>query len=212
MLARHFGVEGFPGEKRVENALWALSESLLPATEMEAYTQGLMDLGASLCVRTRPLCVRCPLRETCIAQREGRTASLPAPRPAKVLPERDTTMVLLVSAGEVLLEKRPAPGIWGGLWCFPEVNGTRLQQECATRFGVDVSETQLLGEVRHGFTHFRLRIRPVLAHVKRGLGVEAPGRIWLTPDEARGAAIPVPVRKILTALAAPGLTARLSGS
>jgi A/G-specific adenine glycosylase len=205
VLARCFGVEGFPGAKRVEDALWALSESLLPEADIEAYTQGLMDLGASVCTRTRPRCALCPLSGGCVAQREGRTASLPAPRPARVLPERGTTMAVLLSGGEVLLEKRPAPGIWGGLWCFPEVDGARLSQECAARFAVDVSETQPLGEVRHGFTHFNLRIQPVLAHVRRGLGVEAPGRVWLTPEDARGAAIPVPVRKILHALAAPVL-------
>jgi A/G-specific adenine glycosylase len=208
VLSRHFGVEGFPGEKRVESALWALSESLLPETELEAYTQGLMDLGASVCMRTRPPCAQCPLRETCVAHREGRTVSLPAPRPTKALPERDTTMAVLVSGGEVLLEKRPAPGIWGGLWCFPEVEGSRLQQECAMRFAVEVSAVQLLDEVRHGFTHFHLRIQPVLAQVRRNLGVEAPGRLWLTPEDARGAAIPVPVRKILAALAARTVTVR----
>jgi A/G-specific adenine glycosylase len=110
-------------------------------------------------------------------------------------------MAVLLSRGEVLLEKRPAPGIWGGLWCFPEVDATRLPEECAARFAVHVDGTQPLGEVRHGFTHFHLRIHPVLAQVERRQGAESPGRLWLTPEEARGAAIPVPVRKILTALA-----------
>lgn len=205
VLARCFGVERFPGEKSVEEALWALSESLLPETDIEAYTQGLMDLGASVCTRTRPRCALCPLSERCVARREGRTAALPAPRPTKVLPVRDITMAVLMSEGEVLLEKRPAPGIWGGLWCFPEVDGTRLRQECATRFAVSVLETQPLGQVRHGFTHFHLRIQPVLVRVGRGFAAEAPGRMWRTPEDARGAAIPVPVRRILAAIAAPAL-------
>jgi A/G-specific adenine glycosylase len=202
VLARHFGVEGYPGDKPVESTLWGLSERLLPHTGIEAYTQGLMDLGASLCTRTRPRCTLCPLRETCVAFRDGRTATLPAARPARALPQRNTTMAVLMSRGEVLLEKRPAPGVWGGLWCFPEVDGTRLPQECAARFAVNVETTQPLGEVQHGFTHFHLRIQPVLAQVARTPGVESPGHLWLTPDDARGAAIPVPVRKILTALAA----------
>jgi A/G-specific adenine glycosylase len=175
---------------------------LLPHAGIEAYTQGLMDLGARVCTRTQPRCTTCPLRDTCVALRDGRTATLPAARPAKALPERSTTMAVLMSRGEVLLEKRPAPGIWGELWCFPEVDAARLPQECAARFAVNVEATQPLGEVRHGFTHFRLRIHPVLAQVARTPGVESPGRLWLTPDDARGAAIPVPVRKILTALAA----------
>jgi A/G-specific adenine glycosylase len=212
VLARHFGVEGYPGAKRVEDALWAVSESLLPETGIEAYTQGLMDLGASVCMRTRPRCTQCPLRETCVAQREGRTAMLPAPRPAKVLPERSTTMAVLMSGGEVLLEKRPAPGIWGGLWCFPEVDRARLEEECSARFGVAVEATLRLGDVQHGFTHFHLRIEPVVVWVARGLAAEAPGRLWLTPEDAHGAAVPVPVRKILALLAAPELTASRAGS
>ena len=214
VLARHFGIEGYPGNKRVESTLWGLSESLLPHAGIEAYTQGLMDLGARVCTRTQPRCTTCPLRDTCVALRDGRTATLPAARPAKALPERSTTMAVLMSRGEVLLEKRPAPGIWGELWCFPEVDAARLPQECAARFAVNVEATQPLGEVRHGFTHFRLRIHPVLAQVARTPGVESPGRLWLTPDDARGAAIPVPVRKILTALAARTLwtpTAPLAG-
>jgi A/G-specific adenine glycosylase len=202
VLARHFGVEGYPGQKRVEDALWALSESSLPETEIEAYTQGLMDLGARVCTRRRPRCAMCPLRESCVAHREGRTATLPSPRPAKVLPERETTMAVLMSGGEVLLEKRPAPGIWGGLWCFPEVDGARLPEECAARFALHVEATQQLDQVKHGFTHFHLRIQPVLAQVVRGHAAQSPGRAWLTPQHARDAAIPVPVRRILAALEA----------
>jgi A/G-specific adenine glycosylase len=204
VLARHFGIEGFPGERRVEQRMWALSEALLPADGIEAYTQGLMDLGARVCVRTAPKCPACPVAASCVAARDRRTGELPAPRPARVLPQRETTMLLLCRQGELLLEKRPAPGIWGGLWCFPEVDGARLEQECLTRFAMRIESIERLGSVEHGFTHFRLRISPVLARGVHAPAMAQPGRLWLAPQEALGAAIPVPVRRILHALEASG--------
>jgi A/G-specific adenine glycosylase len=200
VLARHFGVAGYPGDKRVEMQLWVHSEAALPDREIEAYTQGLMDLGAGVCVRTAPHCDRCPVAETCVAHRENRTTELPAPRLARSIPERSTTMLILRRQGEVLLEKRPAPGVWGGLWCFPEVDAQRIAQECIGRYGVEATAITQLAQIEHGFTHFRLRITPVVVTVLPRAGAEEPGRVWLTPDDALGAAIPVPVKKILTAL------------
>jgi len=202
VLARHFGIEGYPGDKPVETLLWARSEAALPECDIEAYTQGLMDLGATICGRSRPRCDMCPVCTTCVAFRENRTKDLPAARPAKVLAERTTTMVVLSSQGELLLEKRPSPGIWGGLWCLPEVDSNRLAEECLARFGVLIGECEPMGEIDHGFTHFRLRITPVVAHTTRGLRTEEPGRLWLTVDDALGAAIPSPVKRILDALSA----------
>jgi A/G-specific adenine glycosylase len=200
VLARHFGIEGFPGARKVEQQLWTLAEHLMPEGDVEAYTQGLMDLGAQVCVRSAPACLACPLRGTCVAHRERRTAELPAPRPAKVLPQRATTMLVLMRDGEVLLEKRPAPGIWGGLWCFPELQGGSVEETCLARYGAQVTRTTPLGPVDHGFTHFRLRIEPLLAHVTPAPALEQAGRLWLTLEDALGAAIPVPVRRILQAL------------
>lgn len=201
VLARHFGVEGHPGERKVEQALWRLAEGLLPASGLEAYTQGLMDLGAGVCVRSRPRCALCPVRASCVAHRQQRTDELPTPRPGKPLPQRETTMAVLWRDGEALLEKRPAPGIWGGLWAFPEVDAARIDEECLVRFGVRVESLRPMQSIEHGFTHFRLRIHPVVASVSRSSTAEAPGRLWLTPRDAMGEAIPVPVRRILAALA-----------
>jgi A/G-specific adenine glycosylase len=205
VLARHCGVAGFPGERRVEQHLWALSEQLVPERDVEAYTQGLMDLGARVCVRSAPACGACPLAGSCIALRDRRTDELPASRPARALPQRETAMLVLWRHGEVLLEKRPAPGIWGGLWCFPEVHPQRIEQEALTRFAVVIQDPTRLGTLEHGFTHFRLRITPVLAQAVQAPAAGQPGRMWLTPADALGAAIPVPVRRILHALYPPGI-------
>ena len=202
VLARHFGIDGFPGERRVEQRLWVLSEDLLPEQDLEPYTQGLMDLGARVCVRSSPTCAACPLSATCVALRERRMNELPAPRPARVLPQRETTMLVLRRAGEVLLGKRPAPGVWGGLWCFPEVDAARIEQESLTRFGAGVADISRLGPVEHGFTHFRLRITPILASATQAPQVAQPGSLWIAPADALRAAIPVPVKRILQALEA----------
>ncbi|HEX7813273.1 MAG TPA: A/G-specific adenine glycosylase [Burkholderiales bacterium] len=202
VLARHFGIEGFPGEKKVEGRLWAQAEALLPAEHVEAYTQGLMDLGATVCTRGRPACAVCPLQEDCAARRENRTAVLPSPRPRKPLPEKSTVMLILQRDREVLLEKRPAPGIWGGLWSFPEVGDIGEAQSLSRqRFGALVTGEGSLPDVRHGFTHFALTIKPALLRVERmERRAHEPGHLWLTLDDAMGAAIPAPVREILRRL------------
>ncbi len=197
VLARAFGVEGFPGDKRVENRLWALAESLLPARDIEAYTQGLMDLGATLCTRARARCEACPLEQTCIARQRGLVDSLPTPRPRRALPERETAMLILRRGPEVLLEKRPRRGLWGGLWSLPEPGPeTVLAPYLADRFGVRARRVFRLAPLIHGFTHFRLLIRPLLIDVE-GRGDAVPGALWLMLGDAQRAAIPTPVRTLL---------------
>ncbi|MEK6591903.1 MAG: A/G-specific adenine glycosylase [Pseudomonadota bacterium] len=199
VLARYFGIEGYPGDKRVEDDLWGRAEALLPKRNIETYTQGLMDLGASVCARRRPHCGACPLNEDCVAHRRGLTDRLPATKLKKVLPHKTTVMLVLQRAGEVLLEKRPATGIWGGLWSFPEMApGENAEVICVQRFGARVIALQVMPVLEHGFTHFHLSITPQRLRVT-ALAPRAgePGHIWLPLAEARTAAIPTPVRRIL---------------
>jgi A/G-specific adenine glycosylase len=184
VLSRCFGVAE-------EKALWPLADSLLPRKGIERYTQALMDLGATVCTRNRPRCGDCPVARACVAKAEERIHELPAPRARKPLPQREVTWLVLRHGGEVLLEKRPSPGIWGGLWCFPEAakdgKGTPLEP------------------LEHGFTHFRLRIRPLLKELERKpLRAEAPGQAWIDLQDAARAAIPTPVRKLIARLAKSG--------
>lgn len=131
VFCRVFGIDAYPGTKAVEKELWQRAESLLPAEGMEAYTQGLMDLGATVCTRSKPSCNTCPLQAACVAYVTGRTEILPVRKPAKVLPEKHTVMLVVVSGGEVLLERRPGYGIWGGLLSLPELNRLLSEQEYA---------------------------------------------------------------------------------
>lgn len=205
VLSRRFGVGGFPGATAVEKELWALATSLLPPKEggarIETYTQALMDLGATVCTRGRPACKRCPLSEDCVARRTGRISELPAPRPKKAIPVRQATWLLLRYGRKVLLERRPSSGLWGGLWVFPEYDGKRIARHCREEFSCELADHHALDPLAHGFTHFRLDIQPILCEIQaRGVRAESPGRAWLDVDEARDAAVPVPVRKLLLLL------------
>ena len=185
VLARYCGIAGFPGDKKVEKKLWGFSEKFLPGKDIAIYTQALMDLGATVCVRANPRCDACPVRKTCVARKKGLTAKIPAPRPKKALPWKEATWWLMRHNGEVLLERRPSAGLWGGLWTFPESRPR----------GIEVTSRSELATLEHGFTHFKLRIRPVLCEVGR-VRKAGPG-MWIDLDEAKGAAVPTPVRTLL---------------
>ena len=125
MFTRHFGIAGDPSKREIEQRLWALADTqvdVAPDLDMAAYTQGLMDLGATL-ARGKPACDKCPVADTCVARREGRQAELPTPA-RKAVPERETAMLVLQCNGAYLLQQRPEPGIWGGLWSLPEFDAT----------------------------------------------------------------------------------------
>jgi len=204
VLARHFAVAGFPGEKRVESLLWQLAEEQLPLRAIGRYTQAMMDLGATLCTRAKPACGKCPVAQSCRALALARVRDFPAPRPAKAVPTRATHMLLLLKDGEVLLEKRPPTGIWGGLWSLPEfADAAGARAHCRSHYGCIIAAPQALAPLAHGFTHFKLMIQPLLCRVVKLIpAAREAGLVWLTLEEAHGAAIPVPVRKLLERLRA----------
>jgi A/G-specific adenine glycosylase len=200
VLCRFEGIEGFPGLGAIERRLWEVAQRELPAAGIQEYTQGLMDLGATHCSRRKPACDRCPLVERCVARAQGRVDDLPTPRPRRALPVRETAMLVLRSADEVLLERRAPTGVWGGLWSLPEVQGRSpdsVDAALLSRFGVSGHSRSELPAFEHGFTHFRLRVRPVLVEVDaRGAG-EVAGLVWLPLAEIDDAALPRPVKSLL---------------
>jgi len=204
VLARHAGIDGLPSDPGVERALWARAEALLPARDIETYTQALMDLGATVCLRTRPRCDVCPVAADCVARREHRIAELPGRRAKKILPRRATTVLLLERHGEVLLERRPNVGIWAGLWSLPElVTGADAAAHCRARFAADVVPGAALPSIEHGFTHFRLTLEPLPCAVHHWpRRAEEPGLLWLSLGDAGGAALPAPIKKLLRSRAA----------
>ncbi|CAH1199367.1 Adenine DNA glycosylase [Candidatus Nitrotoga sp. BS] len=204
LLARYHAIEGYTGEKKIEAQLWQQAEALLPKRDVAIYTQGLMDLGALICTRSKPQCPLCPLQTDCAAYQNNQVAQLPTPRPRKVLPERHSTFLLLLNGADILLEKRPGSGIWGGLWCPPQVDSKLLSKVedagayCLQHFGTETKYTLALSTFTHTFTHFKLHITPLLLQVtNKPKKIQEPGRVWMKVDDALQAAIPTPVRKLL---------------
>ncbi len=202
-LARHFAVAGFPGESRVMAQLWATAEGLLPARGIERYTQALMDLGATVCTRS-PDCSRCPVQATCAAFAANAVKDYPAPRPKKVVPVRELRMLLLEQGDRLLLEKRPSTGIWGGLYSFPEF---ALDEDLAAssreRLGYEIEVQRELSVLTHGFTHYTLRIHPVVCRLKGAGGAaslragEPQSVAWMSRAEIEAGAVPAPVKALL---------------
>jgi A/G-specific adenine glycosylase len=210
VLARVFGVEGFPGEKRVENAMWTLAESIVPGAhasdaDVSAYTQGLMDLGATLCGRGKPDCARCPFAADCVANTTGRQRELPAARPKKTVPTRRTWMLVLLDGDTVMLEKRPPTGIWGGLWSLPEAADEAALADRVQSFGA-VSRASALAPFSHTFTHFKLDIEPRVVELERDakpastLELNDGQTAWVALREIDAFGLPAPVRKLLDSL------------
>ena len=197
VLCRCFGVEGFPGAPAVEKRLWQLAAELLPQAEVGTYIQAQIDLGATVCTRGKPRCGECPLAGQCVALRDGRVAELPAAKPRRVPPQRESTLLVLVDGGSILLELRPPAGVWGGLLSLPELHaGTDVRRHAET-LGCRVQSLRQLPELVHTFTHFRLTIRPLLIAAEPLPHAAEAGRRWLALAEMASAPLPAPIRKLL---------------
>jgi A/G-specific adenine glycosylase len=205
VLARYFGVEGPPNERRVERALWVLAERCTPTADVATYTQAIMDLGATLCTRRNPLCVHCPLSAGCVARIQGRQLELPAPRRRTTRRRRQVVMLLAQREdGEVLLCRRPEAGIWGGLWVPPEfddVEGARSW--CHRHFPEALFESVPLPTVEHAFTHFDLSITPWPVRCRVGAVMEAPDLLWYNTRAPVRIGVPAPIATLLATLPAP---------
>lgn len=215
VLTRFLGIEGFPGRPEIERQLWKQAEALLPRDEIEAYTQGLMDLGTLCCTRTQPRCSHCPVRTDCIAAREGRQASLPTRKPARAIPEKEYAFALFIHRNRVLLERRPSNGIWGGLLTPPQFDpGDGSAPEIATaihslarNLGLSPGNASIepLPTLEHRLTHFQLTLRPFVCHIERTTLHVAedpqPLQQWLEPAHGDRAAVPAPIRKLLRQIA-----------
>ena len=202
VLARHRGIDGYPGALLVTKELWSIAEALLPARDVATYTQGLMDIGATVCTRTKPRCDACPIQSDCIARRDDRIGALPSPRPKRARPQRSVRVLLFERGDQILLEKRDPIGIWGGLLSLPEI---ALDDDplafAKMKFDAEATIVGDLAPIVHGFTHFALTLYPRRLNVARWPPkVEMPHYTWVSRADAIGAAIPSPIRKLLRTL------------
>ncbi len=212
VLTRVYGVSGFPGEKAVENQLWDLAESLLPEHDIIAYTQGLMDLGASLCSRSKPACQRCPMQSHCQANLSNRTADFPERKPKRAVVIRHAVLLLLRHQQQVLLEQRPDHGIWGGLLSLPEWNGmndqaryplAEIKPDILQRYASygEITDIRELPGISHVFSHFRLEAQVIEVSLTRpATRLQQSSARWLALSEMAQAALPAPVKSLLLGL------------
>jgi len=162
VLARYYLVEGHNAQAKFEKALWPIAEALTPMVGVEFYNQAMMDIGATICTRTKPLCNECPVAENCLAKATEQQSLFPQKKPKKKIPEKSAYLLVPRIANKVLLEKRPPSGIWGGLWCFLESQTLGGIPDLLAKFGLKESNREQLTEFRHTFSHYHFDITPIL--------------------------------------------------
>ena len=203
VLTRYVGIHGWPGERQIENKLWKVAQRLLPEADVAAYTQGIMDIGATICRRTHPLCNECPLHSTCVAFLSGDPQQYPGRRPRREKPVRSTQMLVIRNQQGYLLERRPVNGIWGGLWSFPQLpNDRNVEDWLRQRFGDAKSAMQPLPAFRHTFSHFHLDVQPILVEASQvsALVMDDDSWLWYTSADNQPVGLAAPVKKLLNTL------------
>ncbi|MCB5363556.1 A/G-specific adenine glycosylase [Pusillimonas sp. CC-YST705] len=204
VFARYFSFREHPGLRLVEQRMWALAEDIVaqgPADlDMVAYTQGMMDLGASLCSRGKPQCDACPLAQGCQARADGTQHLIPAPKPRKAIPERECHVLILENAQAVLLQRRPSSGIWGGLWTLPQFDTEAELQQACRHYGLACAKDRRMASMVHVFTHFKLTITPW--HLTNASVVTEPAadQQWAALSRLPSVALPAPIKKLLEGL------------
>jgi A/G-specific adenine glycosylase len=200
VLSRHAGVEGWWGETAVRAHLWTLAEARMPGQRAADYTQAIMDLGATVCPRSRPDCGRCPVAADCLARQQDRIAEFPTPRPGRALPTRARHAACVQGPTGIFLEQRAETGgVWGGLYSLPEDDDPeRLRARIAAGWP-DACECDGETVLRHAFSHYRLELHVLRFRLPAaGCGImEAPGGIWYNPARPEPVGLPAPIARFL---------------
>ena len=211
VLSRVFGIAGDPTANAVLESLWTLADACTPQRDVAAYTQAIMDLGATLCTRSRPACTLCPMNLDCAAAREGRQAELPGKKQKRHRPSREATLLIAQSGDEksssVFVERRPAAGLWGGLWSPPQFEDEAAAIAwCAREVGEPESDSQFMTPIEHAFTHFDLRLKPLRVRCRPHLGIKDGEHLWYTLESPPKIGLPQPIKQLFERLRANGQT------
>lgn len=209
VLSRVFAVEGWSGKADVLKKLWHLAEETTPKKRNADYTQAIMDLGATLCILSKPRCTDCPLSADCIANTDGTQADFPARKPKKVIPERQAIMLIIKNEdADVMMLKRPPVGIWGGLWCFPQFDTEVDASEWFDSYaGVSLSTTTRMPLLSHTFSHFKLHIQPLIIVLKHPINtsvMENHETLWYNIKTEFDGGLAAPVTTLLNTLREQG--------
>lgn len=203
VLARVQAIEGWPGNSKVHDALWVVAEHYKPNHSTAEYTQAMMDIGATVCTRTKPLCEHCPVQPFCQAYMQGNPQNYPGKKPKKALPVKQSYLLVLKnSLHQVLLYKRNDIKLWGGLWSLPEYESSLeknlLQNFVKQHWQSELTDYTTSLSFRHTFSHFHWDITPVICEVKLvELCEESTAIQWIQLNQIDGLGIPAPIRKIL---------------
>jgi A/G-specific adenine glycosylase len=206
VLARVFGIAGDPGSAAVVARLWAQADACTPAVEVGAYTQAIMDLGATVCSRARPACTVCPMSPGCVAALEGRQAELPSPKQKRLRGSREATLLIAEMGSDgamaVLVERRPPAGLWGGLWSPPQFESEFAALDwCRREIGEPESQSHGLAPIHHAFTHFDLRLNPLRVRCRPNPAVhEGDDRLWYRLGDPPRVGLPQPIRQLFERL------------
>lgn len=200
VLTRYRAISGWPGSSQVEKLLWEISADLTPVARVADYTQAIMDLGATVCTRSRPACDICPLVGACVARNTDTVAAFPSPKPAKPLPVKEKVFLLLRDPDrQIWLEKRPPTGIWGGLWSVPEFDSVHeAQQWCGLR-QLSVARQQAFAVKRHTFSHYHLDYTPLLIDTNNpnNFVMEANQGLWYKAEQFNDLGLAAPIKLLL---------------
>ncbi len=200
VLTRHQTIEGWTGTKAVENQLWSLAEEHTPEQGSREFNQAMMDIGATLCTRSKPKCDDCPVEADCKGLASNRQTEFPTPKAKKKVPVRTTRMLIIKNGDQIYLEQRPPAGIWGSLWCFPEVQDNEEQTKALNRLGIQNYKARELTPFRHTFSHFHFDISPTLIEINqsnRNLIMEANNSLWYKLLQPQSIGLAAATKKLL---------------
>ncbi len=208
VLARYHGIEGWPGQRTVADSLWLHAERHTPVDRAADYTQAIMDMGATCCTRSQPRCQQCPLEAGCAARAQNRQGDFPGQKPRKKLPMKQRWLALATRApAEVLLQKRPDSGIWGGLWAPPEFeNVTAARQWIARYLSLPPEACRVDPPFLHTFTHFKLEAHPLIVHCEKDRTLAndvecgAQNLQWFSLHPPPSVGLPAPIVRLLAGL------------
>ena len=200
VLARYAAIDGWPGKTAVHNQLWDVAELYSPDQHTQEYTQAMMDLGALLCTKKSPLCDQCPIAAGCKALAEGNQTLYPGKKPKKLTPVREIIFLILRnSAGDILLQKNPPTGLWGGLWVLPQITTKKELEATCSKLGLSIQSKLFLEKQRHTFSHFHLDYQPLQVEVEETCNNinENNDMVWYNRENPLSLGMPAPIKAIL---------------
>ncbi len=204
ILCRFFQVEGWPGQAKIQKKLWTLAEQITPQKRCDDFNQAMMDLGSSLCSRSNPQCLKCPLQNQCQACLNNTLKNYPNSKPKKDKPVKKTCLLILINQkGEILLEKRPQQGIWGGLWSFPQCqNSSDIKKWLGSHHYQHCGSINKMPGFRHTFSHYHLDITPLQIQVKiPSMVMDTNTFLWYSLRNPLKLGLPGPINKLISQLA-----------